>query len=110
LQVDVSAVDNIGYDFGLSELISDWGLGFVNAGDRRHSLLRKHSSPVYRKVGYTAVAIATGRGQRPVVSVLLENGALVNTCSYHGTRAMSHAAKCLRRAQKRSKEDVRSDS
>jgi ankyrin repeat protein len=189
LQVDVSAVDNVGYDFGLSELISGWGLGFVNAGDRRHSLLRRHSNPVYLKVdyratllsllsrrvrglpgielvelgdwlntvkinslskwvdvngdtpltalvryypeiggeqrfrlmlrcllsegcdinardrqGYTAVAIATRRGQRPVVSVLLENGAAVNIRSYHGTSTMSHAAKCLHRAQERSKE------
>lgn len=189
LQVDIFAVDNLGCDFGLSELISGWGLGFVNAGDRRHSLLRRHSNPVYRKVdysttlmsllsrrvrglpgielvelgdwvnmvktnslsnwvdingdtpltalvryypeiggeqrfrimlrcllsegcdinardrrGYTAVAVAAGRGQRPVVSVLLENGALVNTRSYHGTSTMSYAAKCLHHAQKRSKE------
>ena len=42
--------------------------------------------------GYTALAIATRRGLRPIVSCLLNHGASMNTRSYHGTSTMSHAA------------------
>lgn len=191
LRVDISAVDNLGYDFGQSELISGWRDALGNSGDRRHLLLLRYRNPGYQKVdfcakfisflnqahtvlgvellgledwlgmvksksltkwvdingdtpltalvkyypeiggeevmfrvmircllsdgcdinardrqGYTALAIATRRGLRPIVSYLLNHGASVNTRSYHGTSTMSHAAQCLHRAQKHRNEKL----
>jgi ankyrin repeat protein len=187
LRVDISAVNNLGYDFGLSELMSNRRPAHLeNSIDRLHRLLSRHRNPAYQNVdfrawflsalnrrihgpmgvellgleewlravrneslckwvdingdtplttlvkyypeiggeeimfrvmirclvsdgcdinardrrGYTALAIATRRGLRPIVSCLLNYGALVNTRSYHGTSTISHAATCLRRAQK----------
>jgi hypothetical protein len=56
--------------------------------------------------GYTALAIATRRGLRPIVLCLLNHGASVNTRSYHGTSTMSLAARSLHRAQKLGKEKL----
>jgi hypothetical protein len=192
LRVDISAVDNLGYDFGLSELISDRRPTLhENTVDRLHMLLSRHCNPAYQKVdfratflsslnrrihsllgiellgledwlgmvrskslskwvdingdtpltalvkyypeiggedmfrvmirclvsdgcdinardrqGYTALAIATRRGLRPIVSYLLNHKAFVNTRSYHGTSTMSHAAKCLHCAQKNGMEKL----
>lgn len=186
LRVDVSAVDNLGYDFGLSDLISNWRLAPGNPNDKRNLLLRRHHNLGYLKVdyratllsllnrrvhsllgnidllgledwlsmikskslikwvdingdtpltalvkyypelggeemfrtmirclvsdgcdinardreGYTALAIATRRGLRPILSCLLDLGASVNTRSYHGTSTMNNAAKSLHRARK----------
>ncbi len=56
--------------------------------------------------GYTALAIATRRGLRPIVSYLLNHGTSVNTRNYHGTSTMTHAARCMHRAQKYGNEKV----
>lgn len=193
LRVDVSAVDNLGHDVGLSRFISGRRSGLVeNPNDGFRRLLGRHCNPNYQKVdframilsslnrkirspmgiellgpedwlcdirrkslvkwvdingdtpltalvkyypeiggeeimfrimirclvsdgcdvnardrhGYTALAIATRLGLRPIVSYLLSHGASVNTRSYRGTSTMSHAAERLHRARKSGNEKL----
>jgi hypothetical protein len=192
LRVDISAVDNLGYDYGVSEIISGWRAALLERPSERLDLLiHRHCNPEYQMVdyratllslldrripglpgfeliglqdwpgmvkkksltkwvdingdtpltalvrcypefgsedrfrimisclasdgcdinardrqGYTALAIATRMGLRPIVSCLLKHGALVNTRSYNGTSTMSYAAKSLHYAQKNGKEKL----
>jgi len=193
LKVDVSAVDNLGSDYGLSGIISRWRAALLEKpSNNLHLLIHRYCNPEYQNVdyratllsllnrrihhgllgtepigledwlgmvtgkslckwvdihgdtplialvryypefgseyrfrimigclvadgcdvnardrqGYTALAIATRRGLRPIVSCLLDHGASVNTRSYHGTSTMSLAARSLHRAQKHGKEKL----
>lgn len=193
MRVDVSAVDNLGNDFGLSEIISSWRAALLDKpSNSMRLLIHQYCNPEYQNVdyratllsllnrrihhgllgieligledwlsmiigkslckwvdihgdtplitlvryypefgsedkfrimigclvaggcdfnardrhGYTALAIATRRGLRPIVLCLLNHGASVNTRSYHGTSTMSLPARSLHRAQKHGKEKL----
>jgi ankyrin repeat protein len=59
LRVDFSEVDNLGYDFGLSDLASSWISTALESGVETmtyvSSLLTRHSNPMYSEVDYRAL-------------------------------------------------------